>query len=325
MSKVLVVGGAGYIGSHVARQLCEAGHTVEVLDDLSSGFAEAVLPPAHLHRATLSDDDTVRRVLARGFDAVMHFAASIVVPESVADPLGYYTNNTVNTTALIAACVDAGVPRFVFSSTAAVYGLVEGGVVSEDTPPAPINPYGRSKLMSEWVLQDTAYATDLRYVALRYFNVAGASLDGVLGQRTRDATHLIKVAAQAALGRRPGISVFGTDLPTPDGTGVRDYIHIEDLARAHLHALDHLTAGGDSRVLDCGYGHGASVREVLDTMKRVSGVDFAVHDAPPREGDAPMLIARASRIRQELGWEPRHDDLELICRTALDFERSLEP
>ena len=324
MAKVLVPGGAGYIGSHVVRALLGAGHDVVVLDNLSTGFRQAVHRDARLEVMDLADRESVAALLDRErFDAAVHFAASIVVPESVADPLKYYMNNTVNTTALIEGLVRTGVEAVIFSSTAAVYGMPAGGVASEDTPTAPINPYGRSKLMSEWVLEDTAAATALRYVALRYFNVAGAALDNTIGQRTPAATHLIKVAAQAALGRRDSLSIFGTDYDPPDGSGVRDYIHVEDLARAHVDALTHLLAGGDSKVLNCGYGHGASVREVLDTMKRVTGVDFPVVEAPRRAGDPPTLIADARRIRDELGWTPQQDDLELICRTAHAWEATL--
>lgn len=323
MAQVLVPGGAGYIGSHVVRALLAAGHQVTVLDNLSTGFREAVDDRAAFVECELADKTAVRRVVSQGFDAAVHFAASIVVPESVEDPLKYYTNNTVNTTALIGALVDHGVENMIFSSTAAVYGLPPGGVAVETQPTAPINPYGRSKLMSEWVLEDTSRATALRYVALRYFNVAGASLDNTIGQRTRGATHLVKVAAQAALGMRDNITIYGTDYDTPDGTGVRDYIHVEDLANAHVAALQHLLDGGDCQVLNCGYGRGASVREVLDTMRRVSGVDFPVAEGPRRAGDPPTLIADASRIGQVLDWTPQHDDLDLICRTAYAWEKSL--
>jgi UDP-glucose 4-epimerase len=324
MARVLVPGGAGYIGSHVVRQLIGAGHEVVVLDNLSTGFRDAVDPAAQLVVMDLADVPAVRELVASGrFDTVMHFAANIVVPESVADPLKYYLNNTVNTTHLIQACVDGGVHQFIFSSTAAVYGMPDTGAASETTPTEPINPYGRSKLMSEWVLQDVSAATPLRYVALRYFNVAGAALDGTIGQRTKGATHLIKVASQAALGRRRRLSIFGTDYDTPDGTCVRDYIHVEDLARAHLDALTWLGAGGDSQILNCGYGHGASVRQVLDTMRRVSAVDFEVVEVGRRAGDPPALIARADRIREVLGWVPRHDDLDLICKSAWAWEASL--
>lgn len=322
MARFLVTGGAGYIGSHVAQALGQRGDEVVVFDNLSTGFREAVPSTAHLVEGDLADSEAVRRVLQRGFDAVLHFAAKVVVPESVAEPVAYYQNNTVNTLGLVQACLDARVHRFIFSSTAAVYG--EGQTtVAEGDPVDPINPYGRSKLMSEWCLQDAARATELRYVALRYFNVAGAAVDGSNGQRTRGATHLIKVAAEAACGRRAGVTVYGTELPTPDGTGVRDYIHVQDLAEAHLLALDHLAGGGESEVFNCGYGRGASVRQVLDTMRAVSGVDFEVRDGSPRAGDPPSLVARVDRIRERLGFSPRYNDLEVICRTAYEWERQL--
>ncbi len=321
MARYLVVGGAGYIGSHVAAMLVARGDDVVVLDDLSTGFAEAVPAGARLVQADVGDEAHTRALLATGFDGVLHFAARVVVPDSLVDPIGYYANNTVNTLRLVRACVATGVDRVVFSSTAAVYGLPASGVAREGEPLDPINPYGRSKLMSEWILEDAGRAHGLRAVGLRYFNVAGAALDGSNGQRTRGATHLVKVAAEAACGKRAGVTVFGTDLPTPDGSGVRDYIHVDDLARAHLAALDHLAAGGGSVTLNCGYGHGSSVREVLDTMMQVSGATFAVTDGPPRAGDPPSLIADASKIREVLGWEPLHDDLALICRTAWAWER----
>ncbi len=320
---VLVTGGAGYIGSHVVRRLVEAGHRVVVYDNLSTGRREAVLG-APLVVADLADEARLRRCFADGgFDAVLHFAASIVVPESVADPLSYYANNTANTLALVRCCAAFGVDRFVFSSTAAVYGEPAGGVADEGDPVAPINPYGASKAMSERILSDYANASAFRHVTLRYFNAAGADLEARIGQSFPGATHLIKVACEAAVGKRASVTLFGTDYDTPDGTGIRDYIHVEDLAAAHLDALDHLAAGGESLVLNCGYGHGASVREVLDCVKRVSGVDFPVVEGPRRAGDPARLIARSARIREALGWRPRHDDLETIVRTALAWERKL--
>lgn len=323
MARWLVVGGAGYIGSHVAAQLGARGDEVIVLDDLSTGFVEAVPATAHFVRGDVGDPAVVARVLARGVDGVLHFAARVVVPESVADPLGYYAANTANTLGLIRACVAAGVGRLVFSSTAAVYGVPSSGLAAEGDPTEPINPYGRSKLMSEWILGDAAAAHDLRFVALRYFNVAGAALDGTNGQRTAGATHLVKVAAEAAAGVRDAVTIYGTDFDTPDGTGVRDYIHIEDLARAHLRALDHLDRGGESLTLNCGYGHGASVREVLQTMREVGGHDFEIREGPRRPGDPGALVARADRIRQALGWAPEHDDLREICRSAYAWERRM--
>jgi len=323
MSGILVTGGAGYIGSHVARQLRERGERVVVLDNLSTGFRNAVLG-GPLVVGDTADRDFVSQVLAdHGVDTVMHFAAHTIVPESVSNPLKYYGNNTCATRNLLECSSRAGVKHFVFSSTAAVYGIPEGGLAREDSPTAPINPYGLSKLMSEWMLRDLAAASDLRYVALRYFNVAGSDPGGRLGHTAPEATLLVKVACQAAAGVRPGVSIFGTDYPTPDGTGVRDYIHVEDLADAHLKALDYLRAGGVSETLNCGYGHGYSVREVLQMVERVNGKALAVTEEPRRAGDPPSLVAHAERIRQVLGWTPRFDDLETIVRTQLEWERRL--
>lgn len=320
---VLVTGGAGYIGSHVARQLAEAGYGVVVLDNLSTGFAEAVLQ-GELVVGDTSDKELVKRLIReRGISAVLHFAAHIVVPESVAEPLKYYGNNTCKTRTLLEACHESGVDKFIFSSTAAVYGIPSGPAADEESPLAPINPYGRSKLMSEWMLRDLAAASSLRYVALRYFNVAGADPEARIGQSTPEATHLIKVACEHVVGKRDSVAIFGTDYPTPDGTGVRDYIHVEDLAAAHILALSYLEQGGTSQTLNCGYGHGYSVREVLDTVARVSGKALNIREEPRRPGDPPALIARADRIRQALGWQPRHDDLDFIVRTALNWERKL--
>lgn len=322
---ILVTGGAGYIGSHTVHQLLAAGHRVVVLDNLYSGHRWAVPAAAEFVEGSVADPALIRATLEQhAIDSVIHFAAHIVVPESVADPVKYYRNNTVGSLNLIAACADAGVTRFVFSSTAAVYGLPERVPVAEDAPTVPINPYGASKLMTERLLADVAAATGLRYLALRYFNVAGAQLAGDLGQATPAATHLIKVACEAACGKRSEVTIFGTDYATADGTGVRDYIHVEDLARAHLAALDYLAAGGTPTALNCGYGRGYSVREVLDTVKAVSGVDFPVREAPRRAGDPDRLIADNARILATLDWRPRHDDLAVICRTAYQWEQRLQ-
>ena len=321
---VLVTGGAGYIGSHVVRQLGERGEKVVVLDDLSTGFASAVLH-GQLIVGNTGDPGLVARILKEhSIETVMHFAAHTVVPESVADPLKYYGNNTCATRSLLECCRDAGVRHFVFSSTAAVYGIPQGGVASEDTPTAPINPYGTSKLMSEWMLRDLAAATPLRYVALRYFNVAGCDPRGRIGQSTVGATLLTKVAAEVAVGKRAQLSIFGTDYDTPDGTGVRDYIHVEDLATAHLNALDYLRDGGGSITLNCGYGHGYSVREVIATVEQAAGHRLRVVEEARRAGDPPSLIARAERIHRVLGWQPQYDDLLLIARTQLAWEERLQ-
>ncbi len=320
--KLLVTGGCGYIGSHVVRQLSEAGYKVVVYDNLSTGFADALVHGETLIVGELSDSEALAGAMS-GCTTVLHFAASIVAPESVSDPLKYYGNNTGNTMNLLRVCTRLGVERFVFSSTAAVYGMPEGGIAAETSPTLPINPYGTSKLMSEWMLRDTAAAHGIKYVALRYFNVAGADPQARMGQRTPEATHLIKVACQAALGMRDKISVFGTDYPTPDGTGIRDYIHIEDLASAHLAALRYLEQGGDSTVLNVGYGDGASVREVVKLVREVSGVNFALEEAPRRPGDPAMLVARADKIRQTLQWSPRYAGLRTIVEDAWRWEKKL--
>ncbi|HEY0766584.1 MAG TPA: UDP-glucose 4-epimerase GalE [Steroidobacteraceae bacterium] len=320
---ILVTGGAGYIGSHVALQLRARGERVVILDDLSRGFRQAVLD-APLVVGEVGNRDTVRGVLkAHGVDTVMHFAASTIVPESVSEPLKYYGNNTCSTRALLECCLEAQVRHFVFSSTAAVYGVPAEGFAAESTPTAPINPYGTSKLMAEWMLAGVAHAAALRYAALRYFNVAGADRGGRIGQATPDATLLIKVACEAAVGKRAQVAIFGTDYPTPDGTGVRDYIHVEDLASAHVDALSYLRGGGASTTLNVGYGHGYSVRQVLESVERVSGKRLQVHEEPRRPGDPPALVARADRIRAELGWQPRLDDLDTIVRSALAWEERL--
>ncbi len=322
---VLVTGGAGYIGSHMVLALIDRGEDVVVLDNLSTGFDWAVLPPARLVIGDIGDGDFVRGVLNDNrIDAIVHFAGSIVVPDSVSDPLGYYLNNTVKSRALIEAAVETGVKRFIFSSTAAVYGMPKVNPVREDAVLDPISPYGSSKMMTEIMLRDTAFAHDFNYVALRYFNVAGADPRGRSGQSTPRATHLIKVASEAALGKRGHLDVYGTDYDTPDGTCIRDYIHVSDLANAHLLALDHLRANAEDLVMNCGYGRGFSVLEVIDAVKRVSGVDFEVRMADRRAGDPAALVAGAERVRERLAWQPQRDDLDLIVQDALNWEERLK-
>ena len=322
--KVLVTGGAGYIGSHVVRQLGEAGEDIVVLDNLSTGFRSAVTSGTLVVGDT-GDRALVSRLLAEHrVSTVLHFAAHTIVPESVTNPLKYYSNNTCATRNLIECAVDAGTRHFIFSSTAAVYGIPSGGLAAEDSPTVPINPYGTSKLMSEWMLRDASNAHGFGYVTLRYFNVAGADPGGRIGQSTPQATLLTKVACEAAVGKRSHVSIFGTDYATPDGTGVRDYIHVEDLATAHLDALNYLRQGGRSTILNCGYGHGYSVREVIAAVDRANGAPLVRREEPRRPGDPPMLVAAADRIRNVLGWQPRHDDLDFIVQTALRWERMLQ-
>jgi UDP-glucose 4-epimerase len=321
---VLVTGGAGYIGSHMALELLDAGQNVVILDDLSTGVAWAIPNRATFIKGDVGDQSLVKGIIAsQGVESIIHFAGSIVVPDSVADPLGYYLNNTVKSRALIAAAVAAGVRNFIFSSSAAVYGMPSEAAVAEGDPLMPMSPYGSSKLMTEIMLADTARAHDLRYVALRYFNVAGADPDGRSGQSTPRATHLIKVACETALAKRDRLDVFGTDYPTPDGTCVRDYIHVTDLVRAHISALQFLRGGGMSDVFNCGYGRGYSVLEVLEAVKRACGHDFEIRLAPRRAGDPAKLIAKSDKIRSVLGWAPLHDDLNAIVRQALQWEERL--
>ena len=322
-NRILLTGGAGYIGSHVVRQLGAAGEEVVTLDNLSTGF-EAAVTAGDLVVGDTGDSQLLNKILSDGsFDTVMHFAAHTIVPESVADPLKYYRNNTANSRVLLEAAQRNDVRHIVFSSTAAVYGELADGKASEDTPTRPVNPYGTSKLMTEWMLRDLANAGGPSYAALRYFNVAGCEPGGSIGQSTPKATLLVKVACEAAVGTRSHVSVFGTDYPTPDGTGIRDYIHVEDLAAAHLDALNYLRKGGDSTILNCGYGHGYSVRQVLDAVERANESELTIVDEPRRAGDPPELVAIADRVRDVLGWEPRYDDLGTIVSTSLAWERRI--
>ncbi len=334
MQKILITGGAGYIGSHVTKELLKrGGYEITVIDNLSTGFLETIdrvkehYGDFEFIKLDLSDWQAVADLLkGKKFDAIIHFAAALVVPESVENPLKYYLNNTANTAHLIKTAVESGVGKFIFSSTAAVYGEPESipqTGITEEAPTVPINPYGQSKLMSEQVLKDTAAAHEgFKYVALRYFNVAGADIGGKIGQSTKNATHLIKVAAETALGKREKMYIFGDDYPTPDGTCIRDYIHVDDLSLAHLEALDYLD-DHESEVFNVGYGKGYSVKEVIDTMRKVSGHNFEALITDRRPGDPAMLIANSSKLRQKTNWKPKYDDLELICKTALEWEKKL--
>jgi len=321
---ILVTGGAGYIGSHMVYALVDAGERVVVLDNLSTGFDWAVAKSATLVVGETGDQPRVAALIKdHGVDSIIHFAASLIVPESVAHPLRYYRNNTANSRSLIETAIESGVKHFIFSSTAAVYGNPARVPVAEDDPTVPMSPYGASKLMTETMLRDAGTAHGLRHVILRYFNVAGADPSGRIGQSTKGATHLIKVAVETALGLRPKMDVYGTDYDTPDGTCVRDYIHVSDLVRAHSDALAHLRKGGAAQTFNCGYGHGFSVLEVIDTVKRISGVDFKVDYAGRRPGDPARIVAASERIRAALKWRPQFDDLATIVQHALAWERKL--
>lgn len=321
---ILVTGGAGYIGSHVVRQLGEMDEKIIILDNLSTGFKESILY-GELVIGDTGDQELVSRLLKEhNIGSVMHFAAHTIVPESVSNPLKYYGNNTCNSRNLLECCTAAGVEHFIFSSTAAVYGIPEVEKVTEDTSTSPINAYGSSKLMTEQMLKDLSFATKLRHVALRYFNVAGSDPEGRIGQSTVGATLLIKVACEAAIGKRESISIFGTDYPTPDGTAIRDYIHVEDLASAHLAALEYLRSDGESTTLNCGYGHGYSVREVLDSVQRVNEQALNIKEEPRRAGDPPQLIAIVNRVHETLNWDIKYDDLDFIVKTSLEWEKKLQ-
>lgn len=323
---VLVTGGAGYIGSHMSLALLDQGEDVCVLDNLSTGVRSLVPANARFFQGNINDEALVQWIMTdNDIDAVFHFAGSVVVPESVENPLMYYENNTSNTRSLLQTCVRAGIRHFIFSSTAAVYGSSEEGMLREDALKRPNSPYGRSKLMTEWMLQDTSQATSLRYVALRYFNVAGADPQGRAGQCAPAATHLIKRACQAALGRHSHVPIFGIDYDTKDGTGVRDYIHVSDLVAAHLLAFDHLRTGGESGIFNCGYGRGFSVREVIGAVEAATGRPLPVRELPRRAGDPSAVIADPTRLKAELGWTPRHEDLSKIVGDALAWERRLDP
>jgi UDP-glucose 4-epimerase len=321
---VLVTGGAGYIGGHMALGLADAGERIVIVDNLSTGFAWAAPAQATLVVGDFGDGELIARLIdEHGVDSIAHFAAKIIVPESVADPLGYYLNNTSKARNLIECAVKKEVRNFIFSSTAAVYGETTSEPVAENAALNPMSPYGRSKLMVEWMLADAGRAHDLRHVVLRYFNVAGADPQGRLGQSTPNATHLIKRAVQTALGRHKSLDIFGQDYPTRDGTCVRDYIQVTDLIDAHLAALAYLRNGGPSLICNCGYGRGYSVKEVVEVVKRVSGVDFEVHITGRRPGDPAAIVAQADLIRRELNWRPQRDNLEAIVKQALDWERRL--
>lgn len=324
MKNILVTGGAGYIGSHTVNALTNSNFNVIIVDNLSTGFSELIHPKAKFYNVSLNETEKLTEILTNEkIDGVIHFAAKIIVPDSILFPLDYYENNTYGVISILKACQVSGVKYFVFSSTAAVYGNASSDLITELTPTAPINPYGFSKLFSEQIIQDSEIEFGLKSVRFRYFNVAGASESQNFGQRSKKATHLIKIASEAACGKRANMSITGTDFPTKDGTGIRDYIHVEDLADAHVLAIKHLLDGGKSNLFNCGYGHGYSVREVINCIKDVTKNDFEVLEAPRRGGDAAFLVADSSKLRSQLGWSPKRDDLSLICKSAYLFEKSL--
>ena len=324
MKNILVTGGAGYIGSHTTDALIKNGFNVIIIDDLSTGFKSLVHPEAKFYESSILDSDKTAEIMEKeNISGVIHFAAKIIVPESISQPLNYYTNNTFGVLKTLEACKKANVKKFVFSSTAAVYGNGSDDLITEKLPTAPINPYGFSKLMSEQLIKDVDLEFGLKSIILRYFNVAGASESLRYGQLSKNASHLIKIGCEAACGKRPGMSITGADYNTPDGTGVRDYIHVEDLADAHVLAMRYLLTGGESETFNCGYGHGSSVRAVIDTIKKVSGVDFNVTEAPRRAGDAASLVSDNSKIKRILEWTPKRDNLELICKSAYEWEKKI--
>ncbi len=321
---ILVTGGAGYIGSNTTNALIRAGFNVLIVDDLSTGFERLIHPQAKFIQLNILNTEAVKNILHENkVEGVIHFAAKIVVPESISIPLTYYQNNTMGVLSLLNACKASGVKNIVFSSTAAVYGNATNELITEMVPAAPINPYGHSKLFSEQIIKDCEEEFELKSVILRYFNVAGASEDGRFGQCSPKATHLIKIASEAACKKREFMQITGTDYPTPDGTGIRDYLHVEDLADIHVLAIEYLLNQGKSLTFNCGYGHGYSVKEVVQTVKKVAQVDFRVEHAPRRLGDAASLVADSSKLKKILGWSPKRDSLELICKTAYLFEKNL--